>query len=153
MRLKNITAMVAAIATAASLGTVAVASADAQTVTTGDATITLNAQTAGQLTGHTFKAVKIASYDVYGTEPNQSVTLRTEDDVKAEVVSPPRATTPRRTATRSPGRSSKTTPSSTSPARARGSETAPPAALPMHSHLKRRAPSLRSSTARPPHSH
>lgn len=86
MRLKNITAMVAAIATAASLGTVAVASADAQTVTTGDATITLNAQTAGQLTGHTFKAVKIASYDVYGTEPNQSVTLRTEDDVKAEVV-------------------------------------------------------------------
>ena len=86
MRLKNITAMVAAIATAASLGAVAVASADAQTVTTGDATITLNAQTAGQLTGHTFKAVKIASYDVYGTEPNQSVTLRTEDDVKAEVV-------------------------------------------------------------------
>lgn len=86
MRLKNITAMVAAIATAASLGTVAVASADAQTVTTGDATITLDAQTAGQLTGHTFKAVKIASYDVYGTEPNQSVTLRTEDDVKAEVV-------------------------------------------------------------------
>ena len=86
MRLKNITAMVAAIATAASLGTVAVASADAQTVTTGDTTITLNAQTAGQLTGHTFKAVKIASYDVYGTEPNQSVTLRTEDDVKAEVV-------------------------------------------------------------------
>lgn len=86
MRLKNIMAMVAAIATAASLGTVAVASADAQTVTTGDATITLNAQTAGQLTGHTFKAVKIASYDVYGTEPNQSVTLRTEDDVKAEVV-------------------------------------------------------------------
>lgn len=86
MRLKNITAMVAAIATAASLGTVAVASADAQTVTTGDATITLNAQTAGQLTGHTFKAVKIASYDVYGTEPNQSVTLRTEDDVKTEVV-------------------------------------------------------------------
>lgn len=86
MRLKNITAMVTAIATAASLGTVAVASADAQTVTTGDATITLNAQTAGQLTGHTFKAVKIASYDVYGTEPNQSVTLRTEDDVKAEVV-------------------------------------------------------------------
>ena len=54
MRLKNITAMVAAIATAASLGTVAVASADAQTVTTGDTTITLNAQTAGQLTGHTF---------------------------------------------------------------------------------------------------
>lgn len=86
MRLKNITAMVAAIATAASLGTVAVAIADAQTVTTGDATITLNAQTAGQLTGHTFKAVKIASYDVYGTEPNQSVTLRTEDDVKAEVI-------------------------------------------------------------------
>ena len=30
--------------------------------------------------------MKIASYDVYGTEPNQSVTLRTEDDVKAEVV-------------------------------------------------------------------
>lgn len=86
MRLKNITAMVAAIATAASLGTVAVTSADAQTVTTGDTTITLDAQTAGQLTGHTFKAVKIASYDVYGTEPNQSVTLRTEDDVKAEVV-------------------------------------------------------------------
>lgn len=92
MRLKNITAMVAAIATAASLataaglGAVAVSSADAQTVTTGDATITLDAQTAGQLTGHTFKAVKIASYDVYGTEPNQSVTLRTEDDVKAEVV-------------------------------------------------------------------
>ena len=86
MRLKNITAMVAAIATAASLGTVAVSSADAQTVTTGDTTITLDAQTAGQLTGHTFKAVKIASYDVYGTEPNQSVTLRTEDDVKAEVV-------------------------------------------------------------------
>lgn len=86
MRLKNITAMVAAIATAASLGAVAVSSADAQTVTTGDTTITLDAQTAGQLTGHTFKAVKIASYDVYGTEPNQSVTLRTEDDVKAEVV-------------------------------------------------------------------
>lgn len=86
MRLKNITAMVAAIATAASLGAVAVSSADAQAVTTGDTTITLDAQTAGQLTGHTFKAVKIASYDVYGTEPNQSVTLRTEDDVKAEVV-------------------------------------------------------------------
>lgn len=86
MRLKNITAMVAAIATAASLGAVAVSSADAQTVTTGDTTITLDAQTAGQLTGHTFKAVKIASYDVYGTEPNQSVTLRTEDGVKAEVV-------------------------------------------------------------------
>ena len=85
MKLTKITAMVAAIATAAGLGAVAASSASAQVVENGDKTITLNATSADQLTGHTFKAVKVASYDVYGTAPNQSVTLKTEDDVKQDI--------------------------------------------------------------------
>ena len=44
MKLKKITAMVAAFATAAGLGAAAVSSANAQIVTSGDTTITLNAQ-------------------------------------------------------------------------------------------------------------
>lgn len=84
MRLKKITAMVAAIA-AAGLGAIAASTANAEVVTTGDTTVTLTATSADQLTGHTFKAVKVASYDVYGTAPNQSVTLVTEDGVKNEV--------------------------------------------------------------------
>ena len=79
MKLTKITAMVAAIATAAGLGAVAASSASAEEQT-GNATITLNATSADQLAGHTFKAVKVASYDVYGTTPNQSVTLKTEED-------------------------------------------------------------------------
>ena len=77
--------MVAAIATAAGLGAVAASSANAQVVTDGEKTITLNATSADQLTGHTFKAVKVASYDVYGTAPNQSVTLKTEDGLKTDI--------------------------------------------------------------------
>ena len=84
MKLTKITAMVAAIATAAGLGAVAASSASAEVQTGGDKTITLNATSADQLTGHTFKAVKVASYDVYGTAPNQSVTLKTEDGLKTE---------------------------------------------------------------------
>lgn len=37
------------------------------------------------MTGHTFKVVKVASYDVYGTAPNQSVTLKTEDGLKKDI--------------------------------------------------------------------
>ena len=85
MKLTKITAMVAAIATAAGLGAVAASSANAQVVTDGEKTITLNATSADQLTGHTFKAVKVASYDVYGTAPNQSVTLKTEDGLKTDI--------------------------------------------------------------------
>ena len=85
MKLTKITAMVAAIATAAGLGAVAASSANAQVVTDGEKTITLNATSADQLTGHTFKAVKVASYDVYGTAPNQSVTLKTEDGFKTDI--------------------------------------------------------------------
>lgn len=86
MKLTKITAMVAAIATAAGLGAVAASSASAKVVTDGDKTITLNATSADQLTGHTFKAVKVASYDVYGTTPNQSVTLKTEDGLKQDII-------------------------------------------------------------------
>lgn len=85
MKFTKITAMVAAIATAAGLGAVAASSANAQVVTDGEKTITLNATSADQLTGHTFKAVKVASYDVYGTAPNQSVTLKTEDGLKKDI--------------------------------------------------------------------
>ena len=85
MKLTKITAMVAAIATAAGLGAVAASSANAQVVTDGDKTITLNATSADQLTGHTFKVVKVASYDVYGTAPNQNVTLKTEDGLKQDI--------------------------------------------------------------------
>ena len=67
MKLTKITAMAAAIATVAGLGGVAASSANAQVVTDGEKTITLNATSADQLTGHTFKVVKVASYDVYGT--------------------------------------------------------------------------------------
>lgn len=84
MKLTKITAMVAAIATAAGLGAVAASSASAE-VQTGSATITLNATSADQLTGHTFKVVKVASYDVYGTAPNQSVTLKTEEGLKTDI--------------------------------------------------------------------
>lgn len=45
----------------------------------------MNATSADQLTGHTFKVVKVASYDVYGTAPNQSVTLKTEDGLKKDI--------------------------------------------------------------------
>lgn len=85
MKFTQITAMVAAIATAAGLGAVAASSANAQVVTDGEKTITLNATSADQLTGHTFKVVKVASYDVYGTAPNQSVTLKTEDGLKKDI--------------------------------------------------------------------
>ena len=85
MKFTKITAMAAAIATAAGLGAVAASSANAQVVTDGEKTITLNATSADQLTGHTFKAVKVASYDVYGTAPNQSVTLKTEDGLKQDI--------------------------------------------------------------------
>ena len=85
MKFTKITAMVAAIATAAGLGAVTASSASAEVVTDGDKTITLNATSADQLTGHTFKVVKVASYDVYGTAPNQSVTLKTEDALKTDI--------------------------------------------------------------------
>ena len=85
MKFTKITAMAAAIATVAGLGAVAASSANAQVVTDGEKTITLNATSADQLTGHTFKAVKVASYDVYGTAPNQSVTLKTEDGFKTDI--------------------------------------------------------------------
>ena len=85
MKLTKITAMVAAIATAAGLGAVAASSASAQVLTEGVKTITLNATSADQLAGHTFKVVKVASYDVYGTAPNQSVTLKTEEGLKQDI--------------------------------------------------------------------
>lgn len=85
MKLTKITAMVAAIATAAGLGAVAASIANADVVTDGVKTITLNATSADQLTGHTFKVVKVASYDVYGTAPNQSVTLKTEEGLKTDI--------------------------------------------------------------------
>ena len=84
MKLRKITAMVAAIA-AAGLGAVAASSANAAVVTVGGTTITLNARSADQLTGHTFKVVKVASYDVYGDTPNQSVTLVTENALKQDI--------------------------------------------------------------------
>lgn len=85
MKLRKITAMVAAIATAAGLGAVAASSASADVQTIGDTTITLNARSADQLAGHTFKVVKVASYDVYGDTPNQSVTLVTENALKRDI--------------------------------------------------------------------
>ena len=85
MKLRKITAMVAAIATAAGLGAVAASSASADVQTIGDTTITLNARSADQLAGHTFKVVKVASYDVYGDTPNQSVTLVTENALKQDI--------------------------------------------------------------------
>lgn len=85
MKLTKITAMVTAIATAAGLGAVVASSANAEVRTDGDKTITLNATSADQLSGHTFKVVKVASYDVYGTAPNQSVTLKTEEGLKQDI--------------------------------------------------------------------
>ena len=48
-------------------------------------TVTLNAEYAAQFTGHTYKAIKIADYDVYGTSPNQFFTLKTVDGIKTQV--------------------------------------------------------------------
>ena len=149
MKLTKITAMAAAIATVAGLGAVAASSANAQVVTDGEKTITLNATSADQLTGHTFKVVKVASYDVYGTAPNQSVTLKTEDGLKTDIAKYLKYTAP---AIHSPGRSSRTRPSSTSPPRARGWATAPPAASPTSSRPRPRPRSRRpcpTKTSRP----
>ncbi|WP_307997815.1 SpaH/EbpB family LPXTG-anchored major pilin [uncultured Bifidobacterium sp.] len=48
-------------------------------------TVTLNAEYAAQFTGHTYKAIKIADYDVYGESPNQFFTLKTVDGIKTQV--------------------------------------------------------------------
>ncbi len=48
-------------------------------------TVTLNAEYAAQFTGHTYKAIKIADYDVYGTSPNQVFSLKTVDGIKTQV--------------------------------------------------------------------
>lgn len=48
-------------------------------------TVTLNAEDAAQFTGHTYKAIKIADYDVYGTVPKQVFTLKTVENISDAV--------------------------------------------------------------------
>lgn len=149
MKLTKITAMAAAIATVAGLGAVAASSANAQVVTDGEKTITLNATSADQLTGHTFKVVKVASYDVYGTAPNQSVTLKTEDGLKTDI-----AKYLKYTGTGDPlaWAQQQDQAKLDSPPRARGWATAPPAASPTSSRPRPRPRSRRpcpTKTSRP----
>lgn len=49
-------------------------------------TVTLSGS-AAQISGHTFKYVKVASYDVYGASPNETLTLVTNPDIYNKVVS------------------------------------------------------------------
>lgn len=84
---KRALAGVAAAALAAT-GLAASAGAANAAVVTDDGTnttVTLNAEDAAQFTGHTYKAIKIADYDVYGESPKQVFTLKTVDGIKAQV--------------------------------------------------------------------
>ncbi|HJE22004.1 MAG TPA: SpaH/EbpB family LPXTG-anchored major pilin [Bifidobacterium pullorum] len=77
-----------AVAALAATGLALSAGAANAAVVTDDGTnttVTLNAEYAAQFTGHTYKAIKIADYDVYGTVPNQVFTLKTVDGIKAQV--------------------------------------------------------------------
>ena len=82
---KRALAGVAAAALAATGLALGAGAANAKVLTAGDTTVTLNAEYAAQFTGHTYKAIKIADYDVYGESPKQVFTLKTVDGIKAQV--------------------------------------------------------------------
>ncbi|OZG62970.1 Fimbrial subunit FimA [Bifidobacterium lemurum] len=78
--------MLAGLAVGATTANAVIVGPDDDPSNTANRTVTLNAEDAQQFTSHTYKAVKIASYDVYGTSPDQSLTLVTEaDPVKTAV--------------------------------------------------------------------
>lgn len=82
---KRALAGVAAAALAATGLALGAGAANAKVLTAGDTTVTLNAEYAAQFTGHTYKAIKIADYDVYGESPKQVFTLKTVDGIKTQV--------------------------------------------------------------------
>ena len=84
---KRALAGVAAAALAATGLALSAGAANAAVVTDDgtNTTVTLNAEYAAQFTGHTYKAIKIADYDVYGESPKQVFTLKTVDGIKAQV--------------------------------------------------------------------
>lgn len=87
---KRALAGIAAAALAATGLAMGAATANAALVTdcgTGDAAckVTLNADNGAQFTGHTYKAIKIADYDVYGTSPKQVFSLQTVDTIETQV--------------------------------------------------------------------
>ena len=84
---KRALAGVAAAALAATGLALSAGAANAAVVTNDgtNTTVTLNAEYAAQFTGHTYKAIKIADYDVYGTSPNQVFSLKTVDGIKTQV--------------------------------------------------------------------
>ena len=84
---KRALAGVAAAALAATGLALSAGAANAAVVTDDgtNTTVTLNAEYAAQFTGHTYKAIKIADYDVYGTSPNQVFSLKTVDGIKTQV--------------------------------------------------------------------
>lgn len=84
---KRALAGVAAAALAATGLALGAGAANAAVVTDDgtNTTVTLNAEYAAQFTGHTYKAIKIADYDVYGTVPKQVFTLKTVDGIKTQV--------------------------------------------------------------------
>ena len=84
---KRALAGVAAAALAATGLALSAGAANAAVVTDDgtNTTVTLNAEDAAQFTGHTYKAIKIADYDVYGESPKQVFTLKTVDGIKAQV--------------------------------------------------------------------
>lgn len=82
---KRALAGVAAAALAATGLALGAGAANAKVLTAGDTTVILNAEYAAQFTGHTYKAIKIADYDVYGESPKQVFTLKTVDGIKAQV--------------------------------------------------------------------
>ncbi|NEG90221.1 SpaH/EbpB family LPXTG-anchored major pilin [Bifidobacterium aerophilum] len=86
MNVKKLFAGIAAAATMLGGLALGAATANAAIVTDGDTTITINAENAVRLDGHTdFKAVKLADYDVYGENPNQSATLTTNAAIADKV--------------------------------------------------------------------
>ena len=82
---KRALAGVAAAALAATGLALGAGAANAKVLTGGDTTMALKAEDAAQFTGHTYKAIKIADYDVYGTVPNQFFSLKTVDGIKTQV--------------------------------------------------------------------
>lgn len=88
--LKRVLASIAAAALAGVGLAVGSATANASLVTGCgtdgvDCTVILNATNDAQFIGHTYKAIKIADYDVYGDSPNQVFTLKTVDGIKTQV--------------------------------------------------------------------
>ena len=84
---KRALAGVAAAALAATGLALSAGAANAAVVTDDgtNTTVTLKDEDAAQFTGHTYKAIKIADYDVYGTSPNQVFSLKTVDGIKTQV--------------------------------------------------------------------